>query len=58
MSSTDRLVAFLYVLMRDDVVPGRVEEILIQHIEVSSTAACYSNTHLEAMAKEIAVRLS
>jgi hypothetical protein len=50
------LQAFLYLLMRDDVVPGRVEE-LVQVVEELGSSADFSNTHLSAYAEELAKRL-
>ncbi len=57
--STSKLVAFLYVLMRDDVVPGRVEQLLRDHVECGNAGdeTIYCNPHLEALAKETAERL-
>ncbi len=59
MSSKSNLVAFLYILLRDDVVVGRVEEILKQHVEVGEPGyeTLYTNEDLEAMAKKFAKRL-
>jgi hypothetical protein len=56
MKDSRKLVAFLYVLMREDVVPGRIETILERHVfDVESE---YSNVHLARYAQEIAARLS
>ena len=53
----DRLVAFLYVLMRDEVVSGAVEKIMLEHVESNDREAVFSNPHLEAHAVELAKRL-
>lgn len=51
-----KLIAFLYLLMRDEVVPGRVAHITkeVEHL----TDADFSNHHLAAYAAEIAQRIS
>lgn len=59
----EKLVAFLYVLMRDEVPCGKVEGILQKHVMVAALARPgdpveYSNKHLEAYAREIAGKLS
>ena len=57
---SERLVAFLYVLMRDEVVSGAVERVMESHIESRprDIPRSYSNPHLEAYARELAERLS
>jgi hypothetical protein len=55
---SDRLVAFLYVLMRDEVTSGTVEKIMQDHVESHDGARSFSNPHLEAHARELAGRLS
>lgn len=52
------LAAFLYVLMRDHVVPGEVERIVSDLEDVSSVGGySFSNEHLERYAKELERRL-
>jgi len=48
--------AFLYLLMRDTVVPGEVER-LVREAERCYDGSVYSNSHLAAYAKEVARRL-
>lgn len=59
--STDGLVGFLYVLMRDHVPPGVVEGVVVEHIEAARAArrpeAQFSNDFLAAYAYELARRL-
>ena len=52
----DRLTTFLYILLRDHVPAGDVEDILQHHAEVPGSPV-YSNPHLAAYAKELAQRL-
>ncbi len=54
--SQELLVGFLYTLMRDDLVPGRVEE-LVMGGETHPPPYKFSNPHLEAYARELAARL-
>lgn len=53
--TSNRVVSFLYQLMRDEVVIGRVEQI----VQDSETAQEYvlTNEHLAKYAEEIAERL-
>jgi hypothetical protein len=52
------LVVFLYTLMRDELVPGTVAEILTNQVEVcKGKDPIYTNKHLEAYAREVAERL-
>lgn len=53
----DRLVVFLYVLMRDEVVSGTVEKIMQDHVEGSDSESSFSNPYLAAHAIELAKRL-
>ena len=53
---TSRLQGFLYMLMRDAVVPGEVER-MVRDVEKSAHPA-FSNVHLAAYADELARRLS
>lgn len=52
----EKLVGMLYILMRDDLVPGRVEK-LVQDGENHPPPYKFSNPHLEAYARELAARL-
>lgn len=52
---TDKLTAFLYILMRDSVTPGRIEEILINHIDEAEQE--YTNGWLAKYANYVAERL-
>ena len=53
-----KLVAFLYLLMRDQMPTGDVAGILQNHIrKLGTTAWIFSNRHLEAYAREIAAEL-
>ena len=52
----ERLVAFLYLLMRDEVVPGRIAQ-LLRDIRAVEPGAIYTNKHLEGYAREIADRI-
>lgn len=56
-----RLVAFLYVLMRDHLTPGHVEEIMRSHIEVGNRPlgepVMYTNGWLASYAQDLADRL-
>lgn len=52
------LVAFLYLLMRDELPTGTVAGILANHIRKPKlTPWVFSNPHLEAYAREIAAEL-
>lgn len=52
----DKLTAFLYVLMRDSITPGRIEEIMINHIDEEEQQ--YTNGWLAKYANDIAKRLN
>jgi hypothetical protein len=54
----DKLVIFLYLLMRDELPIGKVEN-LLQHVEKAGNAqrALFSGEFLAAYAKEMAARL-
>jgi hypothetical protein len=55
----ERLVTFLYTLMRDTVPCGVVERIMSEHVENRDhTGGTYSNKHLEAYAREIIDRIN
>ena len=55
----NRLEAFFYLLMRDDVVPGRIEQI-VRDIERGDVDMTYvpSNPHVAAYAEELVKRLT
>lgn len=57
LRSNDRLVTFLYVLMRDHLPPGVVEEIVVGHCETEKMSA-FSNDWVAAYAIELALRLA
>lgn len=55
---SEKLVAFLYLLMRDELPAGTVAGIVLNHIRRARTAPFqFSNPHLEAYAREIAAEL-
>jgi hypothetical protein len=57
MLPNDKLVDFLYVLIRDYVTPGIVEEIMVNHVEKNpERERSYSNPHLADYAAELADR--
>lgn len=56
----EKLVSLLYVLMRDEVVPGKIEGIMKGHVEVIARCtgpATYSNQFLEGYARDLAQRI-
>lgn len=58
VDSTDPLVAFLYVLMRDYVVPGSIEEIMLSKMpRTPEETVHYSNGYLARYAMDIAERI-
>jgi hypothetical protein len=58
VESDSRLMAFLYILMRDHLPPGVVEGIMVDHVEVAAGMQhMYSNDFLAAYAYEIEQRL-
>lgn len=58
VDSDDPLVSFLYVLIRDDVVPGRIEEIMKMSMPPAPDEKTeFSNGWLASYAKDIAARL-
>ena len=58
MTNKERLVSFLYILMRDHLPSGVVEEIMLRHVEISVTGVEYSNPHLFAHAQELEARIN
>lgn len=60
MTPPKNLQVFLYILMRDHLVPGAVEKILRDHVakaEEQGGAVAFCNAHLAAYAGELAYRL-
>lgn len=57
VDSDDPLVSFLYVLLRDHVQPGIVEEILLKQVPIPEDTAQFSNGWLARYAQDIAERL-
>ncbi len=55
-AATEELVGFLYTLMRDELVPGRVVAI-VKEGEQHPPPYVFTNRHLEAYARELADRL-
>jgi hypothetical protein len=56
-TSDDSLVAFLYIVLRDYLQPGAVEDILLRHIENHRGETVYSNGWLARYAQSIANRI-
>lgn len=54
--SDDPLVLFLYILMRDHLTPGYVEQIMEGHVE-KRLPASFTNGHLAQYAEHLAKRL-
>jgi len=61
---SEKLIKFLYVLMRDRITTGVIEQIVTDYCELADDPARnflsvhYHNSHLEAFAREIAGRLT
>ncbi len=55
VDSNDPLVAFLYVLMRDHLTPGNVEQIMLGH--VTGNESQFTNGWLATYAADVAARL-
>lgn len=57
--NNDKLVVFMYILMRDYLPCGSVAEIFRDHVDIiqSGEQQVYSNKHLEAYAIELVNRL-
>lgn len=54
----DKLVAFLYILLRDHVQPGAIERLIDDHIDgQNEPVSVYSNPHVLSYAEDIAARL-
>lgn len=55
---TPELVAFLYVMLRDHLPAGTIEQVMVEHVgKGRGKEREYSNRHLAAYARELAVRL-
>lgn len=50
----EHLQAFLYILMRDEVTPGKVEKIMEDLRNIKGRPANYDEPHLSAYAKALA----
>ena len=57
VKSKDKLVCFLYVLMRDYIVPGKVEGLMIEQKIESIEETVFTNGWLANYAKDLAKRL-
>ena len=57
MTDQDRLVMFLYLLMRDELPTGSVVKLIGEIEELGNLDPEFSNKHLEAMARDYADRL-
>ena len=58
VNSKDPLVTFLYILMRDELTPGRIEEIIKEHVQPEKRESSqFSNGWLATYARDIAARL-
>jgi hypothetical protein len=58
MTNDELLVQFLYILLRDHLPAGTVEQIIVDHVAPSADLEVkYSNEFLEGYAREIAGRL-
>lgn len=57
VDSTDPLVSFLYILMRDHLPIADVESIMINHVEYGMSDTQFTNGWLANYCKDIAARL-
>ena len=57
VDSTDPLVSFLYILLRDHLPAGSVEAIMQQHVEAESQQTQFTNGYIASYAKDLATRL-
>lgn len=57
IDSTDPLVSFLYILMRDHLATGIIEEIMLNHVEHGQSESHFTNGWLANYCKDIAARL-
>lgn len=54
-----KLTLFFYILLRDHLPSGAIEDIMEKHVEPHAQKdTVYSNKHMEAYAKELARRLT
>ena len=58
VESDSMLVSFLYVLLRDEVTPGRLEAVLERSIGEPEKARAFTNGWLAEYAKDVAARLT
>lgn len=56
VTSSDPLVSFLYLLMRDRMTVGDVEQLVLE-ISADTPPAVFTNGHLARYAKDLAARL-
>ena len=56
--SDDPIVGFLYILMRDYIPTGTIENIMIDHVEGKSKDCVYTNGWLAQYAMDVAKRLA
>lgn len=57
VDSNDPLVSFLYILMRDHLPLGKVEEIVMNHAQYGQEDSYFTNGWLANYCKDIAERL-
>lgn len=58
VDSSDPLVGFLYVLIRDHLTPGKIEEMMENHVEVSRGKEInFTNGWIALYARDVAARL-
>jgi hypothetical protein len=55
---TEKLIRFLYVLMRDRLPPGAVQSIVDDYCELADPPLRYKISFLEEFARELAGRLT
>jgi hypothetical protein len=56
-TTNDRLVQFLYLLLRDYLPAGQVESIMAMHVEKAKGASVLSNEYTAQHAEDIAARI-
>lgn len=54
---SNRLVAFLYLLMRDELATGKVENLIKESEKVIGIRPMFSSVYLENYARQLAERL-
>lgn len=52
-----RLIAFLYLMLRDQLPAGVIEKIMVEQVDTLTQEPKFSNPHLEAYARELSERL-